>query len=501
VINSVSVKSNIIANYIGQIYSAGIGIVILPFYLKYLGLEAYGLVGFFTMLQAWIALLDLGLSPAMMREAARLKNSYGGLVELKILLRSIEVVFFILAFILIILTLSNSNEIAQSWLKINELTIEDVAHSIVLMGFMISLKLIVSLYRSTINGCEYQVWLNIFLVIVNTLKFAGGFIFVKYVSRDITHFFEYQMFIGVVELLIIQVKMYKLLPKSRNFISPSLVALKKILHFSSSVAFVAIIWVVATQIDKLLLSHFISLKEYAYFSLAVLVSGVILQLSGPVSQAIIPKMTSLLADNKEKLMLDLYNKATQFVAIISFSIAGTVAFFSTELLYVWTGDIEASKWAGPILFWYALGNGILTIFSFQSYLQFAYGKLKYYVYGGVIFGTFQILIVSIAVYTYSAIGAAIAWTIIQSILFLVWPAYIHKKFIPGMHKSWLKENIIPQFITTFVVLYLFTLLDISFYEFSRLKILIVLLSIGSTVLMGNIIVSQRARSLAIEMFK
>lgn len=39
-------KKNIIANYASQLYSAGIGILILPLYIKYMGAEAYGLVGF-----------------------------------------------------------------------------------------------------------------------------------------------------------------------------------------------------------------------------------------------------------------------------------------------------------------------------------------------------------------------------------------------------------------------------------------------------------------------
>ena len=44
----------------------------LPMYIKYMGAEAYGLVGFFSMLQAWFNLLDLRLTPTIGRETARL---------------------------------------------------------------------------------------------------------------------------------------------------------------------------------------------------------------------------------------------------------------------------------------------------------------------------------------------------------------------------------------------------------------------------------------------
>ncbi len=60
-----------------------IGIFMLSLYLRYLGAEAYELVGFFTILISWIALLDLGLSTVLAREIAKLKNKVNGLVELK----------------------------------------------------------------------------------------------------------------------------------------------------------------------------------------------------------------------------------------------------------------------------------------------------------------------------------------------------------------------------------------------------------------------------------
>ena len=47
-----SLKANIGANYASQLYTTLIGIVLVPLYVKTMGGEAYGLVGFFAMLQA-----------------------------------------------------------------------------------------------------------------------------------------------------------------------------------------------------------------------------------------------------------------------------------------------------------------------------------------------------------------------------------------------------------------------------------------------------------------
>ena len=64
-------RRNIVASYAGQGYVTLLSIAALPFYLRALGAEAYGLVGFFSMLQAWFMLLDIGLTPTLSRETAR----------------------------------------------------------------------------------------------------------------------------------------------------------------------------------------------------------------------------------------------------------------------------------------------------------------------------------------------------------------------------------------------------------------------------------------------
>ena len=61
------VRHNIIANYLGQAWGALMGLAFVPFYIRYLGVEAYGLIGIFLLLQTLLSLLDLGLAPALSR--------------------------------------------------------------------------------------------------------------------------------------------------------------------------------------------------------------------------------------------------------------------------------------------------------------------------------------------------------------------------------------------------------------------------------------------------
>src|SRR5437899_12834415 len=67
-----SLRRDIAVNYASQVYVALIGIAMVPLYLKYMGIEAWGLVGFFAMVQAWSHVLALGLSQTLARAGAKL---------------------------------------------------------------------------------------------------------------------------------------------------------------------------------------------------------------------------------------------------------------------------------------------------------------------------------------------------------------------------------------------------------------------------------------------
>ena len=94
-----SVIRNTALNYVGQAYVLLVGILILPFYLGHLGAEVYGLIGFFTVLQAWLQLLDAGLSPSLVRAVAHGQGAPASEHAAGRLLRSFELMFLPMAII------------------------------------------------------------------------------------------------------------------------------------------------------------------------------------------------------------------------------------------------------------------------------------------------------------------------------------------------------------------------------------------------------------------
>lgn len=143
-----------LANYASQIYVTLIGILMLPVYLHYMGAKAYGQVGFFTMLNAWFQLLDMGLTPTLARETARYRGGALDAATLRGLVRALEGIFFSLAILAAAAFLFLSDWIASAWLFVEQLKGREVAMAVMLMGFIIPLRSISGLYRGAVNGFE-----------------------------------------------------------------------------------------------------------------------------------------------------------------------------------------------------------------------------------------------------------------------------------------------------------------------------------------------------------
>lgn len=456
-----SLKRNILASYVGQTYSTLIAIAMMPMYLSYMGAEAYGLVGFYVMLQAWFQLLDMGLSPTMARETARYQEGGGNnALNLNRLLRSLEIIFIAFAVLGGAGLALSADFIATRWLKIEQLPLIEVERAIILMSAIISLRWVCGLYRGAINGFERMAWLSGLNIFGSTARFVLVIPLFYYVGTSPTEFFSYQLVIAIIETVALMHKTYQLMPKveKTGLIGWQWEPLRKVLKFSLSIAFTSSVWILVTQTDKLILSNLLTLKEYAYFTLAVLAASGVSIVSGPVSGALVPRLTKLWAAGDEAGFIRLYRKATQFVAVIAISVMMMLSFYAEPIIWVWTGNVLVSQHVAPVLSLYAMGNGILALAAFPYFLQYAKGELRLHVIGNVLFVVLLIPAVVWATQRFGILGAGYAWLIANIAYFICWVPVVHAKLLKGVHLSWLLHDIAPPLFFSLIGIGLLKLL-------------------------------------------
>jgi O-antigen/teichoic acid export membrane protein len=477
-----SLKKNIVANYTSQLFIVIISLVTLPKLIKVMGAEAYGLVGFFSLMQSWLMLLDLGMSPTLTREIARFKGGVLDAYNLVQFFRAIKKIFIVLAILITILILFASNFIVTSWLKTETISHDILINSVILMAFILAIRWISSIYRAVIVGFEKLVWLGIFNVFFSVLRFVTIFFVLVFISHSPIVFFGYQLVVSVLELIWLSLFVKRLLPiqvKSEEQIQRPL---KEVMSFSLTIAFTSAVWVIITQTDKLILSNLLKLSDYGYYSLAVQIAGVITLISGPISSAILPRLTTLEAEGKDDELISLYRSSTRLIVIISGTVSLILIFFANKVIFMWTGNLVMVEKVSKYVFLYAIGNFFLAVAAFPYYLQYAKGNLRFHLLGNIVFLLFLIPSLIIVVNKFGGIGAGYVWIGVNAIYLFGWVPIINNYFVMGLNKKWYFDDILrislPACLVAFVLSYFMPLTTNRLFMFIQLAFagLIILLS-------------------------
>ncbi len=156
-----SLKKNLVVNCLGQGWRALMSLAFIPLYIQHLGIDAFGLIGIFAILQAWLVVLDLVIRSALGPEMLRLAGDTHDAQSIRNLLRSVEIIGIAIsgAVAFGIWTASGwlaSEWLASDWLMAKNLPVEVVAQAFTVMGVVTALQLIESIYASSIGGLQRQ---------------------------------------------------------------------------------------------------------------------------------------------------------------------------------------------------------------------------------------------------------------------------------------------------------------------------------------------------------
>lgn len=445
-----SLRKNILANYASQLYVTVAGIVMVPLYIRYMGAEAYGLVGFFAMLQAWFNLLDMGLTPTMARESARYHGGASTAMEYRRLARALEGVFAVVAVLGGGALFALSGAVAARWLNASQLPLDEVTSSLQLMALVVALRWMCGLYRGVITGAEKLVMLSGLNSLVASLRFVAVVPVLIFVSASPRAFFSFQLAVALFELLALVWLAYRLLPAMPHGqrIKWEWAPLKPVLKFSLSIAFTSSVWVMVTQIDKLVLSKILPLADYGYYAVAVLAASGIMLVSSPVSSALMPRMARLQAEGQVDGLIAVYRQATQLIAVVALPAALMLVFFPAQVLWAWTGDAVLVGKVAPVLRLYAAGYAFLAVGAFPYYLQYAKGDLRLHILGNALFVLTLIPSIVWAASRYGMLGAGWAWLVANALYFIAWVPLVHRRHAPGLHAGWLVNDVLRLLVPT-----------------------------------------------------
>jgi len=439
---------NLMAGFANSIWSALIGLAVVPFYLNYLGIEAYGLIGFFVTTQAVLGILDLGMAPTINREVARCSAS-GDLQEAGKLLHTLAVVYWSMAGIIALLMLTLAPIIAEYWLQSKTFSIQTISHAVMLMGLVVSCRWPIGLYQGALIGAERLTVSSGINIVMATISSIGAVAVLAFVSPTIEAFFIWQACIGLVYVITIRSAAWKVIGKAKQ-ISFDIEKLKSVWRFTAGMSGVAILSVVLMQLDKVLLSKLLSLEDYGRYMLALTLANGLLVLLTPVFNVIYPRLTSLVVKGNEREIIRLYRSGACFLSTIVFQITIAIIVLAKDILFLWTNNISLASNVASILSLLIIGTAFNGVMIFPYALQLAYGVTRL---------PLLIVVCLIVVYTplayyfiisYGLIGGALAWATLN-LMYIVFGTWItHRHVLKGVGGEWLRRSVIAPLVLSLV---------------------------------------------------
>jgi O-antigen/teichoic acid export membrane protein len=429
------IRTNVLANLAGNAWQAALGLFFPPLFARWMGIEAYGLVGFYASLNTLLSMLfDLSLSSTLRREVARLtlRQDAEARREMADLTRTFEVLFWALGAAFALAVGALAPWLSRHALNPEALSEADVVRSIRLMGLALGLQLAQSVYAGVLLGAQRQTLLNAFTVVTTTARNLGAVLLLTTVSASAPLYFASQaaaIFAGGVALAAV-VRRATGASAGASF---RLALARRDLRFTAGLWLVYPLSFVLTQGDRLIVGKLLPLAEAGRYSLAVTAANAVYFFCNPVVNAVLPRFTQLHEGGDRVGLTQLFRKASQALIVVMVPAVATLVAFRRPVLALWTpGDAIALHIATAFAL-RASASAVYGAAQAPQQLSIAAGASRFAASinaaGVLLFLPLEFVLV----WRLGIDGAALGWLVTVSLQFVAW------HFVIGRQK-WLDDS-------------------------------------------------------------
>ena len=436
-----TLKKNVVANFASYGWTVLTALIVIPLYIKLLGVEAWGVIGIFLSLQTLCVLLDFGLSATLNREMARLSIQRDKAQEMHDLVRTLEFIYWSIGASIGVGVIVLAPLIANRWVQAHQLSPETITHSVRIMGVALALQWPFSLYFGGLVGLQRQVLLSGLNIGLATLRSLGAVLILWKISPTLQAFFFWQIGVNLLQTGLTALFFWRSLPKAETSPRFQSKLLRDTWRFTAGISGITVMSVILTQMDKVILSRLLSLEMFGYYILAGAIAMSIHSVQVPVFSALFPKFTQLVSLGNEEGLKQLYHHSCQLMSVLILPVTITIAFFSKEIVFLWTGNLATVANTHVVLSILVVGAALNGLLNLPCAVQLAYGWTRL---------TFNLRVVAVVTLVplmvfmtsyYGAIGAALIYAMLNGAFVLVSVPVMHRRVLKGEQWRWYFEDV------------------------------------------------------------
>lgn len=406
-----------------------VNVLATPLLLKLMGEEAYGLVTFFIVLQAWSLIFDFGVSPTLARQLSRFRAGAMTGADASGLLAAAEIIFIAGGLAGGAALALLSPWLSVHWLHSATLGAAQVTECLQLIAVVLVFRWLNGLYQSALVGLERQNTVNLIAASTVVIRYGVALAVLFRLSRSPIAFFAVQAIFTALEAGVSRWLLARALPRPTTGVRPAWGRLTLQFRFALGLTLASAATTLISQADRLALSHALPLADYGLFGLVMQVAAGITLVVPPFVQAFQPRLTGLMAQDRRKDFVHVYRLALALILALAVGVAGTIAAHPDWVIWAWTGRMGAARYLSPILTLYAAGGAISAFLYVPFLLQYAQGRVRLHVIGNIAIALVWVPAAIWAAFAFGPVGTGAVWLIGNALYLIVWVPVIHRSLL------------------------------------------------------------------------
>ena len=364
------ISLNTFFSYLGQLWYKILNLVLLPIIVSGLGKDSYGLYAFISVLIGYYALLDLGISSAVVKYVSE-HHAHGQYEEMnRLVSTSLQahfglgmlgclVIIFLAKFM--VRTVDMPPDLSQTALTV-----------LYLSAFQFLVNITASVFSGVLNGLQQIDLLNKISILSNTLTVVSTAILAK-LGCGLVAIVLLNFLWNLVAIILTACYTKRALPslkiQLRCFDLPYL---RRILSFGLWTFVIQAGTLIHLTTDRMLIGLFRPIESVTYYVVSVKLAEMIRSAPMPVVGVLFPAVSDLKAKGREPAIREIFLRGTKYVVSLSLPIALILFVFARPILARWMGT-KFGETSSSVLMLFACGYFLNTLTFINTSVLFGLG--------------------------------------------------------------------------------------------------------------------------------
>lgn len=439
---------NLTINGINFFVNVAVGLIMAPFLVKQLGVEAFGLVQIAISMSMYSSILSTSLNQSNNRfVSVSLANDAQSKTST---LLSTIFTLYLGSFVLVLPLIGLVSWFPGVLFDINQEHLLSASYLFLLIGISQLLIMQTTAFMSPAYAYNRLDTIQLINILRNTLKLILVFVFILYLSNSLASIGFAFFVASLVSLLVAYANFKKFLPfytyRPRDFDVDSA---KKIFHLSGWTIVAVVGSLIFLQTDVVLINMFLGAEASGKFAVLIQWVMLLIAISTVLSVVISPMILNKYAYNKIDELKSLLYTSIKYQGVFSAIPVALVFVYADTILELWLG--KEYGYLSVYLQVMIIHFGVVQATRQFVTVNTAYNKVKLHGIITLLFGFFHIVI-SVLVLKYSTYGiwgiivSNVFFTMVLNIGFLSW--YVSKYIKEPITKIYI--NLLPAVVTQII---------------------------------------------------